>query len=189
MDTTLQIFSIFQNRGHEEYYGEPVSQLEHAYQAAELARKGHPNDPDFILAAFLHDIGHLCDPDAVDMDGYGAWDHEAAGARLLREYGFPEKIIRLVENHVFAKRYLVTTDPLYFAELSPASKITLIKQGGLLSPKEQLEFESDPLFELHIALRKLDEQAKMEGQPEPDLTWLKELMASNFSKTKAKHHV
>ncbi len=166
-----QVLSTFRDRGHEEYHGEPVSQLEHAVQAAELARKSHPNDPEFILAAFLHDYGHLCETPDGDMDGYGTWDHEAVGAKTLRNLGFSAKITRLVANHVRAKRYLVSTDPLYFAELSPASKITLIKQGGLLSPEEQRDFEQDPLFELHIALRRLDELAKVEGQSmgEPEL--------------------
>ena len=176
-----KIFFTFRERGHEEYHGEPVSQLEHAFQTAELAKKGHPNDPDFILAAFLHDFGHLCETESGDMGGYGTWDHEEVGAKTLRSWGFSEKITRLVANHVYAKRYLVSTDPLYFADLSPASKITLIKQGGLLSAEEQRDFEKDPLFELHIALRRLDEQAKVEGKPVSDLTWLEDLMREHPS--------
>ena len=105
----------------------------------------------------------------------------AISAKTKQSWGFPEKITRLIANHVYAKRYLVSTDPLYFADLSPASKITLIKQGGLLTPEEQKDFESDPLFDLHIALRRLDEQAKMTGQPEPDLTWIEDLMRERLS--------
>ncbi len=180
-ESIQKVFSTFRQRGDEAYHGEPVSQLEHAVQTAELAKQGHPNDPDFILAAFLHDFGHLCETEAGDMDGYGTWDHEAVGARTLRKLGFSEKIARLVENHVLAKRYLVSTNPLYFADLSPASKITLIKQGGLLSATEQRDFEQDSLFELHIALRRLDEQAKITGQAAPDLAWLEELMSEHFT--------
>jgi predicted HD phosphohydrolase len=117
------------------------------------------------------------------MDGYGTWDHEEVGARTLKSLGFSEKITRLVENHVYAKRYLVSTDPMYFADLSPASKITLIKQGGLLSVQEKQDFEQDPLFELHIALRRLDEKAKIVGQPVPDLSWLEVLMQEHFNKS------
>jgi len=179
----FKVISTFRKRGNEAYHGEPVSQLEHAVQSAELARRGRPNDPEFIIAAFLHDFGHLCDTDLGDMDGYGTWDHEEVGARTLRSLGFSNKITRLVENHVHAKRYLVSTDPMYFAELSPASKITLIKQGGLLSESERHDFEQDPLFELHIALRRLDEQAKMVGQPEPDISWLELLMEEHFNQS------
>lgn len=176
-----QVLSTFRERGHEAYHGEPVSQLEHAVQAAQLAQNNHPNDPEFVLAAFLHDFGHLCESTEGDMDGYGTWDHETVGARTLRSLGFSEKITRLVANHVQAKRYLVSTDPLYFADLSPASKITLIKQGGLLTVEEQQDFERDPLFELHIALRRLDEQAKVEEQPVADMLWLEELMRNHLS--------
>lgn len=182
-ESIAKVFSTFRQRGDEEYHGEPVSQLEHAVQAAELAKRGHPNDPEFILAAFLHDFGHLCDSTDGDMDGYGTWDHEAVGARTLKQLGFSDKITRLIANHVRAKRYLVSTDPLYFADLSAASKITLIKQGGLLSAEEQRDFELDPLFELHIALRRLDEQAKETGHPEPDLSWLEDLMHEHFRKS------
>ena len=55
--TITKVFSTFRERGHEEYHGEPVSQLEHAAQTAELAKRGHPNDPDFILDS----IADLCD--------------------------------------------------------------------------------------------------------------------------------
>ena len=174
------ILDAFRARGHEEYHGEPVSQLEHAVQAAELARNAFPDDPEFIIAAFLHDFGHLCDSPWGDMDGYGTWDHEALGAETLQKMGFSKKIISLVANHVQAKRYLVSADPLYFENLSAASKITLIKQGGLLSAEEQQAFEQDPLFEQHIALRRLDEQAKIEGQPSPDIAWLEALLISHF---------
>ena len=184
-ETNPSIKTVLENfhaHGHEAYHGEQVSQLEHAVQAAELAQKIYPDDPEFILAAFLHDYGHLCESEAGDMDGYGIWDHEDVGAQALRKLGFSDKIARLVANHVRAKRYLVSTDPLYFADLSAASKITLIKQGGLLSAEEQRDFEQDSLFELHIALRRLDEQAKVEGHPLKDLAWLQDLMREHCLK-------
>jgi len=180
--TIAKILEVFESRGHEAYHGEPVSQLEHAAQTAVLALQQYPDDPEFVLAAFLHDYGHLCESDEHgDMDGYGTWDHETIGANLLRKMGFSDKVTRLVKNHVKAKRYLVSTDPLYFNDLSPASKITLIKQGGLLSAEEQREFEQDPLFEQHIALRRMDEQAKVEGNPKPDIDWLEGLMRQHFT--------
>ncbi|GAB4488769.1 MAG: hypothetical protein OHK0019_05500 [Saprospiraceae bacterium] len=181
--TIEAVFAVFRERGHEEYHGEPVSQLEHAAQTAELARRDHPNDTEFILAAFLHDFGHLCGSVYGDdtMDGYGLWQHEIVGARVLRRLGFSEKIASLVANHVRAKRYLVSTDSTYYAALSEASKITLEKQGGLLSAEEQKAFEQDSLFELHIALRRLDEQAKETGKLAPNLDWLENLMREHFS--------
>lgn len=185
MDPTSAIsvvFNTFREHGHEEYHGEAVSQLEHAVQAARLAQISRPHDPEFILAAFLHDYGHLCESPDGDMDGFGTWDHEMIGASVLKRLGFSQKVTRLVANHVHAKRYLVSKDPLYYANLSPASKITLIKQGGLLSVEEQSAFEQDPLFELHLSLRRLDEQAKVTGLPNEDLDWLDTLMRDHLSK-------
>ena len=176
------VITRYRERGHEAYHGEPVSQLEHAVQTAQLAQRGHPNDPEFILAAFLHDYGHLCGADegAAEMDGYGTVQHELLGARALWQLGFSEKITHLVAGHVQAKRYLVSTDPAYSAGLSEASKITLEKQGGLLSPEEQRDFEQDPLFEQHLALRRLDEQAKVSGLLPGDLSWLENMMREHL---------
>lgn len=177
------ILATFRDRGHEDYIGEPVSQLEHAVQSAQLAQRGHPNDIEFILAAFLHDYGHLYGSPDHDghLDGYGIRRHETVGANALRALGFSSKIARLVEGHVQAKRYLVSTDQAYYAGLSEASKITLEKQGGRLSEAELTEFEQDPLFNLHIALRRLDEQAKQMDLPTGDLGWLENMMREHLS--------
>ena len=131
----------------------------------------------------LHDFGPLCaSPDgACQMDGYGVRQHETVGARVLEQMGFSEKITRLIAGHVQAKRYLVSTDAAYYEGLSEASKITLEKQGGRFTTDEVREFEQDPLFELHIALRRIDEQAKVIDVPPGDLKWLEALMQTQFS--------
>ncbi|MCC6461382.1 MAG: HD domain-containing protein [Saprospiraceae bacterium] len=177
------ILAAFEEHGQEAYFGEPVSQLEHAVQTAELAQKIYPADVEFILAAFLHDYGHLCGAASgqEQMDGYGTRHHERVGADALLKLGFSTKIARLVAGHVQAKRYLVTTDPVYFLGLSEASRTTLEKQGGLMSPDEQLEFEQDALFAQHLALRRLDEQAKVEGMPLPGLDWLMDRMREHVA--------
>jgi len=182
-ETVASVFATFRDRGHEEYHGEAVSQLEHAVQAAELAQRGRPNDPEFIIAAFLHDYGHLCGTaDGSDnMDGFGIRQHELLGAQELERLGFSEKITRLIAGHVQAKRYLVTTDPTYYAGLSEASKFTLEKQGGLLTAEEQSAFERDSLFELHIALRRIDEEAKMSGQIIPGMDWLETMISEQLA--------
>ena len=183
LETSItSILASFRERGHEEYIGEPVSQLEHAVQSAQLAQQGHPNDAEFILAAFLHDYGHLCGSPDQDghLDGYGIRRHEAVGAQALRTFGFSEKIARLVEGHVAAKRYLVSTDPAYYAGLSEASRVTLEKQGGRMNADERKAFEQDSLFALHIALRRLDEQAKITGLTCGELGWLEDLMREHL---------
>lgn len=175
------VFELFNSRGHEQYDGEEVSQLEHAVQSAELARAMFPEDKEFIVAAFLHDYGHLLPADpspAGQMGGYGLIHHESIGAKKLGELGFSDKIQQLVNAHVDAKRYLVAADAGYFNHLSDASKITLMHQGGAMTLTERESFEADPLFPLYIALRRIDEQAKVAGRPTASLDWIREIIQS-----------
>ena len=165
-----QVFEPYLNHGADDYIGEPVSQIEHMSQCAELARRqGH--DDEVILAAFFHDLGHICAKyDETDnMDGYGRISHEKVGADFLRIRGFSEKIATLVERHVATKRYLCARSSSYHNKLSPASKQTLIFQGGPMSAAEAAAFESDPLHSLCIEVRAWDELAKQQNQPVPAL--------------------
>lgn len=170
-----EIFELYEKHGGEDYIGEPVSQLEHMSQAAQLAMDSGADD-EVVLAAFFHDIGHICIPknESNDMAGFGIMKHEKVGADFLREKGFPEKVAALVESHVVAKRYLTFKYPEYYASLSEASKKTLELQGGKMTETEALAFESNPLFHIMILLRKWDEQAKAINTPVIDLTILKE---------------
>src|SRR5688572_33268304 len=102
-----EIIAMYKNHGGDEYAGEKVSQLEHMVQAAQLAsREGY--DEEVILAAFLHDIGHICvsAQGKATMGDYGVKDHEEVGADFLKKKGFSKRVVRLVESHVEAKRYL-----------------------------------------------------------------------------------
>lgn len=183
MDTnTLQlkrvelIFGFYEKHGNEDYIGEPVSQLEHMCQSAQLA-EGEGFDEEVILAAFFHDLGHLITqgPTTEMMGEFGVKRHEQLGADFLRSLGFSEKIAQLVENHVQAKRYLTFRYPDYYTKLSEASKQTLIYQGGPMKEEEALKFEKDPLFEVSLRMRTWDEEAKLTGQTLPTLTRYKEM--------------
>ena len=52
------VFDLYEKFGHADYIGEPVSQIEHMCQSAQLAQK-EGYDDEVILAAFFHDLGHL----------------------------------------------------------------------------------------------------------------------------------
>jgi putative nucleotidyltransferase with HDIG domain len=130
-------------------------------------------DDEVVLAAFFHDIGHLCDQRAESMGGYGVVSHERLGADYLRRAGFSERLARLVEYHVQAKRYLTFSQPDYYAQLSEASRRTLAYQGGVMSAVEARAFEQDPLCAVSVRLRYWDEQAKQANVPLLDLAWLK----------------
>ncbi|MFM9945993.1 MAG: phosphonate degradation HD-domain oxygenase [Bacteroidia bacterium] len=180
-----EIISLYSNFGNEDYIGEPVSQIEHMVQCAQLAEEAGA-EQEVILAAFFHDIGHLCEfafPDETlsNMNGLGVVNHEKIGANYLRNQGFSEKIAKLVESHVQAKRYLTYTFPNYYNQLSEASKKTLEFQGGVMTEEEALNFESDELSELYVALRLWDEKAKEPDKPMPDLDHYKNMMINHLT--------
>jgi len=165
-----EIFYLYDQYGKADYIGEPVSQIEHMCQAAQLA-EAEGYDEEVVLAAFFHDIGHLCEHifPAQSMDGYGTVDHEGLGGKYLREKGFSEKIAKLVESHVAAKRYLTFKHPDYYNKLSEASKMTLSQQGGVMDESEAKRFEEDHLHSLFIKIREWDDKAKIEHIPLPPL--------------------
>lgn len=173
--TVTDIFDLYSKHGDADYIGEPVSQLEHMSQSAQLAIDDGYDD-EVVLAAFFHDIGHICvaSNSTNDMNGYGTLRHEQIGADFLRKKGFPEQVALLVEYHVEAKRYLTHKFPRYYDDLSEASKKTLEFQGGKMTAQEAISFEKDPLFETSIQMRKWDEKAKETNVPIIDMAILKE---------------
>ncbi len=91
-----------------------------------------PADHELQVAGLVHDIGHRFGPDE---------SHGALGAEHVRGL-FGPRVAGLVEAHVPAKRYLVTTDPSYRSRLSTESTRTLGVQGGPLAPDEVDSFLS-----------------------------------------------
>ena len=171
-----RVFALYERFGASDYIGEPVSQIEHMSQAAQLAM-AEGFDDEVVLAAFFHDIGHLCAEGAENMGGYGVVSHERLGADYLREVGFSERLARLVEYHVEAKRCLTLREPGYFERLSEASRRTLEYQGGVMSEEEADAFERDPLCAVSLRMRQWDELAKETAVPVMDLGLLKEKAA------------
>ncbi|MGY4660773.1 phosphonate degradation associated HDIG domain protein [Pseudomonas chlororaphis] len=171
-----EVFGLYERFGDSDYIGEPVSQIEHMSQAAQLAM-AEGFDDEVVLAAFFHDIGHICGQDAENMGGFGVVGHERLGADYLRRAGFSERLARLVEYHVQAKRYLTCKEPGYYERLSEASRRTLEYQGGVMSVEEARAFEQDPLCAVSLRLRHWDEQAKELWVPVMDLQVLKDKAA------------
>jgi phosphonate degradation associated HDIG domain protein len=165
MNVSDEILAIYQQCGSSAYFGESVSMTEHALQAAFFARTaGAP--PGLIVAALLHDIGHLVDdvPSDWTIDAH----HEQVGSRWLARRFRPE-VSEPVRLHVPAKRYLLATDTEYFAKLSPASVITLTLQGGPMAAHEVAKFETELFYKEAVRVRQWDDQGKVAGLKTPGL--------------------
>jgi gamma-butyrobetaine dioxygenase len=157
-----EILDLFARRGAAAYHGECVSQAEHALQAAELAvREGAPDW--LVVAALLHDVGHLLDGQDEDLAERGLdGGHEEAGCAWLASHFGPE-VTEPVRLHVAAKRYLCAVDASYFDDLSPASRLSLSLQGGCMDEAERAEFEHHPSHRDAVRLRHWDDAAKVPG--------------------------
>lgn len=176
-DVIEKVFSALRTVEHLPYDGEPVSQLEHALQCAELARsEGH--DAEVVIAALLHDVGRspvaVADLRAARVEGT---DHGYLAGVWLRPL-VGERVAWLAEQHVSAKRYLVATDPSYRDGLTDTSVRTLREQGGAMTPDEVRAFELHPMWREAVALRQWDDLGKEPGVRVPPLESYEETLKS-----------
>ena len=162
MSVAEEILRIYAAGGAGSYFGERVTMLEHALQSAHFARLEGASDA-LVLAALLHDIGHLLDapPEAIS-DWRRDARHEQSGARWLAEH-FDAAVSEPVRLHVAAKRYLCATEESYFARLSPASVHTLQLQGGPMSVAEVTQFERERFAQEAVRVRRWDDDGKVAG--------------------------
>lgn len=153
------ISDIYERRATARYGLSDVNQQQHALQAAAMAEaNGEP--PALIVAALVHDIGHMIHDLGENPADAGIDDkHEALGAVWLEDHFGPE-VTEPVRLHVPAKRYLCTTDTSYFGKLSEDSVVSLKLQGGLMTREEVQAFEANPHAAAAVRLRRLDEAAK-----------------------------
>jgi phosphonate degradation associated HDIG domain protein len=163
-----EIAEIYTTRAHKAYGLEGISQLAHALQSAHAAeRAGAP--PGFILAALLHDIGQMTNglgenPAADGIDNR----HEHVGADWLAAR-LPAAVSEPVRLHVEAKRYLCATDRSYAGKLAGDSVLSLKLQGGPMSEAECGAFLRRPFAHDALALRRLDDEAKLSDCATPPL--------------------
>lgn len=161
------ILAMYRTHGHRQY-GEDVTELQHALQCATLAKEaGEP--PAIIAAALLHDYGHLCHQLGEDVAGRGVdARHEHLGFNKLRGL-FCDEIAGACRLHVTAKRYLCWLEPQYLADLSAASRQSLVLQGGPMTDVEAREFEREPHFDIAVRVRRYDDMGKIKDMPTPGL--------------------
>ncbi len=162
------IFTLFRDEGQGAYFGEAVTETEHALQCAHQAEVSGAGD-ELIAAALLHDVGHLLHDLSEDIAEQGHdGRHEAGGAAWLAAH-FGPAVVDPVRLHVAAKRYLCAVEPDYRAGLSPASMLSLRLQGGPFTPDEVKRFEQEPWYRSAITVRRWDDAAKVPGLAVPEL--------------------
>jgi phosphonate degradation associated HDIG domain protein len=163
-----EISAIFSKFGTMRY-GEDVDQLQHALQAAALARADDAPD-SLVAAALLHDLGQFVDDagNAAEQRGIDA-RHEETGAALLARGGFGPAVTEPVRLHVDAKRYLCIAEPGYAESLSAASRLSLRLQGGPMTPAEAEAFAGHRWFAEAIRLRRYDDGGKRRDWAVPGL--------------------
>jgi [1-hydroxy-2-(trimethylamino)ethyl]phosphonate dioxygenase len=177
-NTPESILDLLASRGHESYFGEPVTVLEHCLQAAHFAREA-ANPDTLIAAALLHDVGHLLHQESEDIAEKGQDTHHEELADALLSAHLPQSVTTPIRLHVAAKRYLCAANPTYLQALSPSSALSLKLQGGPMSESEMKAFLSAPFAQEAITLRHWDDEAKIPDLPVPHvesyLPLLKEL--------------
>ena len=162
------IAEVFARRGHEQYTGEPVTQLEHALQTAAQAESEGADD-ELVTAALLHDLGHLLQDHGETPTLRGIDDvHQYAALPFLRGL-FGDRVLGGIQLHVDAKRYLCATRPGYHEALSEDSKRSLKLQGGVFTMQEAEAFIARPGAPDAVRLRIWDDLAKTAGAPTPGL--------------------
>lgn len=157
-DDIIEQIALMYQRAADIKYGEEITQLEHALQCFDLAVQ-EQSTPELMVAAFLHDIGHLTDTTYVGA--FGIPDHDVSGAALLASWGFPEAVTAPIRGHVQAKRYLVAMNPEYVWNLSEASIHTLHEQGGPFTAAQCLDFQKQQYFDDALRLRQWDDHGKV----------------------------
>lgn len=167
-----QIQALYESPAGNRRYDEAVTQREHALQCAQLAEQaGAP--ASLIIAALLHDIGHLLANLDEPAARHGVDDrHEKSGARWLARW-FGPAVTEPLRLHVDAKRYLCADTGAgadnndYYETLSPASKRSLALQGGPFTADEAAVFAAEPYGAAATDLRRWDDAAKVPGHPTP----------------------
>ena len=164
-----EIVTLLNTKAEGQYGLSNVTQKQHALQCAMLAEQAGET-PQIIVAALVHDIGHMLHEIGENFADRGIDDHhEEIGMNYLKDRFGPD-VVMPIALHVQAKRYLCATQADYFAKLSDDSVKSMALQGGPMNQSEIKDFEARPHWQAALRLRRFDDLAKVAGAitPEPE---------------------
>ena len=163
-----RVRAMFDALGARQYSGEPVTQLEHALQTAQLAEQAGAGI-ELITACLLHDYGHMSNDQGETPTLRGVDDrHQYHGVSALKGM-FPASVLTPIRLHVDAKRYLCAVDRAYWESLSQDSKRSLELQGGVYTREEAARFIAQAFAHDAVNLRRWDDCAKVANSSTPEL--------------------
>lgn len=158
IDSIDALFELMERRAGAWYGMEPVTQMQHALQCAQQAYLAGES-AHLISAALLHDVGHLFEAADLNAPPRADFMHEELAVAALQPL-FGPAVTGPIRLHVAAKRYLCQARPDYWATLSPASKASLLVQGGVYSKEQAGAFISQSFAQEAVKLRLWDDRAK-----------------------------
>ncbi|MEI8393463.1 MAG: HD domain-containing protein [Rhodospirillaceae bacterium] len=179
------IMTLYRRLGRALFFGQPISQTDHALQTAWLAEQAGATAP-LIAASLLHDIGHLLMPEEEEQPASTSQDYRHADtAASYLSARFIVAVVEPVRLHVQAKRYLCAFDPAYPDLLTAASRVSLTPQGGLMTAAEATAFNANPYAADALALRRWDEMGRVAGLPTPPLAHFRPMLESSVRTSSA----
>lgn len=160
--TMEMLLDLIRREGDRRCHGEPVSQLEHAWQCGHLAAKSGASYA-LQLACWLHDMGYLIlgSQDKAE-EPYSSERHAQVAAPVLLALWGPE-VSEPVRLHVMARRYLLARYPKYGKKLSKDAQRQMQLEGGPLSEECCLAFETEPFWRDALQLRIWDDLCMRPG--------------------------
>ena len=172
-----EIIGLFEEYGNYQYTSENITLTEHMILCAMMAESENC-DIEMIIAAFLHDIGHLLILQEINQSCL--MSHDFVAKQYLLSKGFNYRIASLVGNHTQAKKYFVKLFPNYYQNPSK----TYQYQSEIMTDREMLQFKKDPFFKDLLIISEFDDRSKISNVRINSLEYYRKLLTDYFDNIK-----
>lgn len=177
---SARIIELFEGIGRRIYATPDMTQTDHALHCA--TRAEHAGEGiDLIVAALLHDIGHMLAAGVHQQSGWHV-DQSTLPAANARDVGggemvaakraarklslvalqgwLPDNAVAAVRLLHPAKRYLCAVEDDYWEKLTSATQVELLAEGGPYDAALVARFRQYPCHAAAVRLRRYDDLAK-----------------------------